>query len=221
LEAVIVGDTNLHVNLDDAPAFNADPTDLNNGPVFDADLDVLDDGPVFDTEPVLNRVTSTEIQFAQSGSERRGAESEQRAALYTSNEVPIFDAEFAIFDQEPGDFTTMCSSAVFNAKFIVYDEQLIFDAEYVAHEEPVFHDRPLFDEESTVHDMEPVFNVPQQQPDVHTTACVDFIFANEPIFDDEPFHNLTTTSSIDNFVTPRVTANLITLIKGLIMHQMP
>jgi hypothetical protein len=116
---------------------------------------------VFDTEPVLDRVASTEIQFAQSRSERRGAESEQRAAVYTGNEVPIFDAEFAIFDQEPDDFTTMCSSAVFNAKFIVYDEQLVFDAEYAAHAEPVFHDGPLFNEESTVYNMEPIFDMPQ------------------------------------------------------------
>jgi hypothetical protein len=35
--------------------------------------------------------------------------------VYAGNEEPIFDVEFAVFNQEPDDSTTMCNSAVFNA----------------------------------------------------------------------------------------------------------
>jgi hypothetical protein len=172
------GDTNLHINLDDAPDFDADP-------------DVLDDGPAFDTEPVPDRAAATGIQFTQSGSERCVAESEQRAATYA------------------GDFTTMCSSAVFNMEFATYDEQFVFDAEYAIHEEPVFHDRPLFDEESAVYDTESVFDVPQQQPVILITACSDFVFNDEPVFDDD-FHLNANIVNESVLFPGRATAPLLT-----------
>jgi hypothetical protein len=139
---------------------------------------------IFNREPCYIEIDEAPVFDAYT--DYLGVEPVYDTSFANLDDGPIFDTEFTVFDQEPDDITTMCSSVV-------------NDAEYVAHEEPVFHDGPLFDEESAIYDTEPVLDVPQQQPNVLSTACINFVFDHKPVFDEEPFHDLTTTSSIDDF----------------------
>lgn len=144
----------FHVDLDDAPVFDADTDnlsvepifddvvfediepnfdDLDDEPLFDTKFDELDKGSVFDTESIPDHVAVSVFEFVRPEYDAEltvfDTDSDSLNDLPVVDMGPVHDAELAVFNQGNDGSSTAHTG--------VLDGHPVFDVELVFDEEPL------------------------------------------------------------------------------------